>query len=538
MYGEAAGYEKDEIEATYDFDCFIQEKGITFERYVYEELDVRPLISRAITVQRAKQQSQRTRELLEQRVPVLAQAVLMDFNTKRWGIADLLVSTDWFREAFPEYAREHLQEDLDGYIVGEIKFQSESASSSHLQKVRIAQLNVYIESLARFAPTPSWGFFILRSPSAFPLGSGEISVARISSEIRELTINATNWIRFVRKKGNELVPGTHPELFPNMKNKHDSPWRGAKKQIAQELDELTRLYYVSVQKRSILHSKGVYTCSELGEQFQSDPSVLDVVFKPGGKARKELEAILEANYGEQPVVFFENPNVASLWKECAKAEFFVDFETFNSLNVDFDLFPELEGTPMIFMIGCGDYLEGEWKFKCFVAEHESHQAEHDMIEAFLSYVDSRLSQYNATLEETRFYHWYAHEPREMRSAAERHREPSWVQLPWVDLMVCMQNQPIAIKGSFDFSLKSVAPALQRLGHIQTSWPRGTLADGLAAMVGAWKAYAIAEKKEVPVQEVGIMRKIIDYNEIDCKVMGEILEWMRSYRTRTNAVRPR
>ena len=66
------------------------------------------------------------------------------------------------------------------------------------------------------------------------------------------------------------------------------------------------------------------------------------------------------------------------------------------------------------------------------------------------------------------------------------------------------------------------------GLIETTWPDGP-ADGLGAMVGAWWCDAEAQRLAVPMGEVPLMREIAAYNEVDCRVMADCLEWFRANR---------
>jgi hypothetical protein len=60
------------------------------------------------------------------------------------------------------------------------------------------------------------------------------------------------------------------------------------------------------------------------------------------------------------------------WIENRGIEFYVDFETLNSLNDDFGKLPRIGGTPMIFMIGCGHEEDGAFMFKVWTPQEETH----------------------------------------------------------------------------------------------------------------------------------------------------------------------
>jgi len=89
-------------------------------------------------------------------------------------------------------------------------------------------------------------------------------------------------------------------------------------------------------------------------------------------------------------------------------------------------------------------------------------------------------------------------------------------------------QPIVVKGAFSFGLKSIARAMQSHGFIETAWGEG-LADGAGAMAGAWAAAADSRARGRSLTESSVMQEIGRYNEVDCRVMAEILDYLRRKR---------
>jgi hypothetical protein len=84
---------------------------------------------------------------------------------------------------------------------------------------------------------------------------------------------------------------------------------------------------------------------------------------------------------------------------------------------------------------------------------------------------------------------------------------------------------VTVKGAFDFGLKSMAKSMHAHGLIRTSWDSGP-ADGLGAMVGAWRAAERANRAGGSVRDTEEMRLIGAYNEVDCRVMAEMLVYLR------------
>ena len=125
-------------------------------------------------------------------------------------------------------------------------------------------------------------------------------------------------------------------------------------------------------------------------------------------------------------------------------------------------------------------------------------------------------------------HWSKAETANIRdaynSAIARHsaQTSAWATPRWFDLLTeVIRAEPVVVQGALGFGLKQIAQALHRHDLIETSWQDGP-GDGLGAMVGAWSCAAEAARRSVPLGEIELMRQISRYNEIDCKVMMEIV----------------
>ena len=89
----------------------------------------------------------------------------------------------------------------------------------------------------------------------------------------------------------------------------------------------------------------------------------------------------------------------------------------------------------------------------------------------------------------------------------------------------IKKEPVVVNGAFGFGLKAIAGSLKTLGLIETSWESGPT-DGLGAMVGAWWADGQAGQDGLSMTEIPMVQEISEYNEVDCKVMMEIIQYLR------------
>lgn len=218
------------------------------------------------------------------------------------------------------------------------------------------------------------------------------------------------------------------------------------------------------------------------------------------------------------------------WREPRGVEFYVDFETVSDLNDDFSRIPEKNGTPLIFMIGCGHSEGGAWQFSCFTAGSLTEDAEARVIDDWFSHMEEVRFRLAPQLKQPLLFHWSHAEASTLEtaynSAVARHPGKSWPRPHWFDFLNrVVKAEPVVVRGAMAFGLKAVARAFRRHGLIETEWDAGP-ADGLGAMVGAWWCAQEAARLGVPLGEVSLMRDIVRYNEVDCRVMMEVVRYLR------------
>lgn len=190
-----------------------------------------------------------------------------------------------------------------------------------------------------------------------------------------------------------------------------------------------------------------------------------------------------------------------------KRRLYVDFETITSLfndNVD-DI--ECRRHDYVFMIGIGEEIDGKWVYKKIQMTGLTLNEERSVLNAFFEELQK---------EPCVVYHWYNAEPRFLQEACKRH-SIAVPEIDWMDLYLYFKSVPITIKGSFTYSIKSVAKAMYSHGMINTTWNE-ELVNGneCAAMAYLWY------QGQVPYE---VMDSITYYNEVDCKVMWEMIQYL-------------
>lgn len=186
---------------------------------------------------------------------------------------------------------------------------------------------------------------------------------------------------------------------------------------------------------------------------------------------------------------------------------------------------------MIFMIGCGHVEEGQWRFRCFTAADLTESAEAEIIDGWLDHMASVQGRLAPEGPLPRVFHWSPAETSTFEtaynSALKRHPDRAWPSPAWFDFLNrVVRAEPVVVRGALKFGLKPVAKAFQSHGLIETEWSDEPI-DGLGAMAAAWWCAEQAAYSDCRLDEVPLMQKIAHYNEVDCKVMMEIVRYLRA-----------
>jgi hypothetical protein len=204
-----------------------------------------------------------------------------------------------------------------------------------------------------------------------------------------------------------------------------------------------------------------------------------------------------------------------------------------------------------------------WEFVCLHLVNFKLQNELEMYRLFYQFIILRQEIFTImydpdnngdTVLQSRMFHWTAAEIRFMQRAINRIKSGEYTKhhmenqnevqvsvlqvqrelddmianfnssVVWIDMCKIFETVPIVVKGSFRFKLKHIGNAFCKNGLIDTQWDDGKMSDGFRAMLEAIKLY---RSNKPMTQSDEMYKEIINYNEIDCRVVWEIVLYLRT-----------
>jgi putative phage-type endonuclease len=545
------------------FQSCIMKKGIVFEKNIIEM--IKKKFSDEFVEIGSYQHAQSTSKYLEtvkhikDGTPIISQGVLHDYDTRTFGVPDLLVRSDYLNKIFDEEVINSTKviksknHNPWHYRVMEIKFSvlGLCADGKHLRNgnknmvSNKGQLYIYNKILGKIQGYTPPKSYVLGKKSMYKKGQqvfiGEpftrpahINFRETDAFIRTKTGDAVRWIRKMRSDGYKwkLFPPSRKELMPNMCNSSDGNWRVIKNKIADRQNDITQLWMCGIKNREISIKNGV-------KNWKIHPNITsEDLGVNGDKVVNTLQLIIDFN--QNPIVCepFITPSKLSKkylihprkiktklfnWRQTQPLEMFIDFETVSDLISD-----EFNGS-LIFNVGISYIHNEEFKFKGFTADGLTVNDERKLFIDMHNFIHEMAQKCNDG-KQPRLWHWSHAERTFYNSTMCRHIEliPAEQLLKnWCDLLKIFKDEPIVVRGALNFSLKSVVKAFSYHGFIGTNYQESSVSNGLDAMVLAYNEYIKCKKNNKKFTDSNVVKDIEKYNEIDCRVLGEILIYLRA-----------
>ena len=200
------------------------------------------------------------------------------------------------------------------------------------------------------------------------------------------------------------------------------------------------------------------------------------------------------------------------------------------------------------MIGVGYKDGGVWLYKSFTMSSFNMLEERKVVQEFVDFIEDRIKDYmikhdiyNRSKVKPSLFHWGHVERTVFQSTNKRHGNiwSSWRRsIEFIDFCEILKKEPVVIKGAKKFGLKEIAKAMKGHNFISSIWSDDGPSDGLTAMIEAANYYRFMDQYnamgnneqirnyELYSSHIHNFSNIIKYNEIDCKTVMEIIEYLR------------
>lgn len=515
LHGDDLGYSKDKN--SYRLLPFIARQGNLFEaNYLkFEAPCAVHLLDNDWEVRKASS-IDKTITHLKKGTKFLHKVALWWAPAQIYGVADAVVSTDWFYEKYPQHKPS--KPEKQHYIVADFKLSmnlDQPEKKAHLAAAS-TQLRIYSYILGHLTGhMPDKCYIISRDRIHDPIAIDvNLKLGEpLPEELRDLRDDYLD----IKQNGKEYRPWRDKKVALNPANKEDEPWSEAKRQILEEkvkIRPLVMLPGVGSKTAANMRKQGYTSVDDLlnRDVERLDLSVVDGI---SSALADRIKAVLKANKTGKAT-----PVPEELMPKRAQTELFIDMEYFTCMNISFEDWPDLTGTPMVFMIGVGWYDKSEWRFKRFTAEAETHEAEGKMLRQFLRFL--REKGVTDPTQDVKMYHWSGAEVSTTKRAVERHGLTQLLDLPWFDLLDVLKDGNVCLPGMWNFGLKEVTQSLSDYASRYSVEWGDELASGSAAMVAGWGAYAT----DTPLKS-DEMKLVGNYLEKDVCALANILRWLRA-----------
>lgn len=365
-------------------------------------------------------------------------------------------------------------------------------------------------------------------------------------------------------------------LRPNMKcaSMYDHPWSTAKRKLAEDLCELTLVSGVSqgAVAKAIANNialnyndeKITTTILEVKSNFTKQ-SLIKV--KPDYQGPLVTPAMIPHNrYNWRRLQNFNERKQQTFDKESPLLEmaeertFYVDFELASpdmlypakqaefsqqSLSLGliqharfFDTQPrkpiqsDMSFNSYIFMIGCGQVINGEWKHKVFIADDLTVNGESKILRDWFLHMYSLIPEDHGP---PLIYVWGPEQKLMGKAFSRMNQEDKLMikdhnQYKVVNMLTVVQTSCLSIKGNLSNSVKALSVSLDRLGLLEDFIGRSNLdlvQNGCDAMALGLDAAQVALEENLPTMALAPKMKFVTvYNEVDCLDIARIVSYLQ------------
>jgi len=482
-----------------------------------------------------------TKKAINNNIPIIYQGVLHDIESKTYGVPDLIVRGDYIHKIFKQSVDiNYLHNDQYLYYIIDIKNSNinlSALSNNVLNNISVkpfkGQIAIYHQILSKIQNYDTKKGFILankwtrkQKDNIYTCTNPFDCVGIIdfaTSDIKYISDSndAIKWLHTVRTDKSLLcIDPTNDNLYPNMKNQMDNKFKKIKTFLADRNHEITSIWNCGIKNRKNAFKHKI--------KKWSHPKLNSNILSIGGKNGILIDKMLNINRSNKDLIMPKKiKSKYNNWRNINDLSFYLDFETINKVAFELKEWEEMEinqfnGNDLIFMIGIGYSINNIWSYKSFIVEDLSDNNQIDIINKMFNFIKQICGENR--VYEPNIYHWSNFEPLILTKSCTKHK----LILPmykWIDILKLFHDEPILVKGALNFSLKSIGKAMYEHKMIDTYWDDSNCTNGLDAMHQAYTIY-LNENKDDSITQNMQMKIINKYNEIDCKIMWNILNYLR------------
>lgn len=339
----------------------------------------------------------------------------------------------------------------------------------------------------------------------------------IYSEYFDDIKDGLRWLKRLQNnylKWNLLPEPSVIELYPNM-NCKESNWNQEKNDLASKIKEITLIWNISYEKRcSLIIEDNIKTWdnSFLSSHYELKNHLPSTIKK---------EMIHINNQTEIDIIPRKIKNREFLSYLHQKNKLILDIESINYYDENQSYFNDtinIDDKPKLCILGTIIEKNKQSIFKDFTINHLDNKEEKKIIIHLMNYLKNIFKE-----EKIYVYHWGNAEKVYIKYISKRYPEIKLPNIELVDLCYYFKNEPIIIKGCFNYGLKSISKRLYELGYIPHIWPEDM--NGLDAMYQIVECSKKADEKNIPLKRLTEIKKIIEYNYYDCLVLYDIIQFL-------------
>jgi putative phage-type endonuclease len=470
-----------------------------------------------------------TKESINNQIPIIINPLLLDINNRIFAKPDLIIKGFILKKLIEEIDTEVI--DSQYYIINirfmNFKINLDTTISNAGNKKYYKALNIISNKLLNQELNTN-------NPISFIIGKnydykdikinnplkkiGIIREETLDIEIRNKAFEAYSWINNFKddKEKDDFIKKNYYEIGFNMKNHADYPWHNLKNEIAEEKKDITKIWTLGNKNRKKLLSKGIkkWTDLRITKEIKNSKrkNLITKMIKENKRYRNNM---IKLKKKDKKLLIGEIQIEKAL-------NVFIDLEYCSSTLID-DLPNNLifDNINIIYLIGIGyNHPEtGEWIYHKIYLKDFNLSDNSILFNSMNEYLFNLL-QFFPQFNNICLFHWN-HVEKSIYDKFTNFDENLTNKLIWKDLLKIVKEYEIVFKGVFSFGLKNYANLLYERGFIKTKWIDDI--NGLSSIDLIRKV--IKETNNQNIETHQTWNNIVKYNEIDCKVLMEIREFL-------------